>query len=144
MKHHANILGAGILAETDGAGVDAFEACDQAQQRALAAAAAADDGDELPGRDMQIDAAQHFIVAERFLETADGQRQSARRSMGAVPRDPRLFDEIGAVQRLGIRLAKAKGFLHVHSQFFWKAGCQDKVSRSSTREALSASFPSKA
>ena len=27
---------------------------------------------------------------------------------------------------------------------FWKAGCQDKVSRSSAREALSASFPSNA
>jgi hypothetical protein len=61
-----------------------------------------------------------------------------------VPRDPRLFDEIGAVQRLGVGLTKTKGFLHMHSQCFWKAGCQDRVSRSSTREALSASFPSKA
>ena len=64
--------------------------------------------------------------------------------MQTVPRKLRLLDEIGTIDRLGDRLEKAKGFLHVHSHYFWKAGCQDSVSRSSRREALSASFPSRA
>ena len=40
------------------------EAEQHAQQGTLAATAAAHNGDELPGRDMQIDAAQHPLVAE--------------------------------------------------------------------------------
>ena len=55
-----------------------LETCDQAQQRALAAAAAADDRDELAGGNVQIDAAQHSIVAERFVQAADGEREPTR------------------------------------------------------------------
>ena len=62
----------------------------------------------------------------------------------STPKQPRLFDEVGAVDRLGVRAKKTKGFLHFIPQCFWKAGCQDSVSRSSAREALSASLPSKA
>ena len=67
-----------LLAEADAAGIDCLEARDQAQQRALAAAAAADDRDELAGGNMQVDAAQHLVVAEGFAQAADGERQPAR------------------------------------------------------------------
>ena len=46
----------------DAACVGRVEAGEQAQQRALAAAAAADDGDELPGRHMEVEAAQHRLA----------------------------------------------------------------------------------
>ena len=61
-----------------------------------------------------------------------------------APKQSRLFDEVGAIDRLGAAGEKAKGFLHILPQCFWKAGCQDSVSRSSAREALSASLPSSA
>jgi hypothetical protein len=75
---------------------------------------------------------------------ADGQRQAARRGFGRSPQLPRLHDNVGAVDRLAVHRLETKRFLHSHSHFFWKAGCHDKVSRSSAREALSASLPSKA
>ena len=68
----------------------------------------------------------------------------ARRRFRAAPKQSRLLDEVGAIDRLGAGREKTKGFLHVCPQCFWKAGCQDSVSRSSAREALSASLPSKA
>ena len=43
---------------------------DQPQQRAFAAAAAADDGNELAGRDVEVDAMQHLVTAERFGHAA--------------------------------------------------------------------------
>ncbi len=92
---------------------------------------------------MQIDAAQHFVLTERFAQAANGQRQPAR-DFRTAPCQPRLFEEVRELDGLGIRQKKTKGFLHLYSQCFWNAGCQDSVSRSSTREALSASFPSNA
>ena len=63
---------------------------------------------------------------------------------GVAPKQPRLFDEVGALDGLAPGEEQSKSFLHVVSQCFWKAGCQESVSRSSTREALSASLPSSA
>ena len=47
-------------------GITRLQARDQAEQRALAAATAPDDSDELAGGDVQVDAAQHLVVAEGF------------------------------------------------------------------------------
>ncbi len=61
LEHHADVLRTGVFAKTDGAGADGLQAGDQAQQRALAAAAAADDRHELAGGNVQVDAAQHSL-----------------------------------------------------------------------------------
>ena len=53
------------------AAVAVVEAADRAQQRALAAAALADDGHELARRDGQVDAAQHGAPAEAAADVAD-------------------------------------------------------------------------
>ena len=55
-----------IPAEGNGAGITRLQARDQAEQRALAAATAPDDSDELAGGDVQVVAAQHLVVAEGF------------------------------------------------------------------------------
>ncbi len=77
LKHHAHVIRLRSLAETDAAGIDVLEPRDQAQQRALAAAAAADDGDELTRGNVQIDTTQHLMVAERLPKAANGQRKPA-------------------------------------------------------------------
>jgi hypothetical protein len=143
LEHHADVLVPGSLAKGDGAGIARLQPRNQAEQRALAAAAAPDDGDELAGRDMQVDAAKHLVVAEGFAQAADGQRQAGMRSVRLPAQRPRLFDEIAAIEHLGAG-AKLKSFLHGLSQRFWKAGCQESVSRSRRRERLSASLPSRA
>ena len=43
----------------------------QTQQRALAAAAASDDGDEFTGANVQIDAAQYLLVSKRLPQVTD-------------------------------------------------------------------------
>ena len=60
-------------------GVRLVEPGDQPQQRALAAAAAADDGDELAGGDMQVKLVQHARRAELLDEAAHGERRAGRR-----------------------------------------------------------------
>ncbi|MNE61501.1 hypothetical protein D3C80_1567200 [compost metagenome] len=53
---------------------------EQAQQGALAAAAAPDNGDELPGRNMQVDVTQHLALAEGLLQVLRRQRNPAQQS----------------------------------------------------------------
>ena len=53
-----------LPADADAAGVGALEAGDQRQQRALAGAARADDGQALAILDMQIELHLHVLVAE--------------------------------------------------------------------------------
>ncbi|MNL76806.1 hypothetical protein D3C87_2028310 [compost metagenome] len=60
------------------------EACEQAQQGALAAAAAPDDGDELAGRDMQVDIAQHLALAKGLLQRVHRQRNPAQQPLWFV------------------------------------------------------------
>jgi len=86
-------LRAHIFTKADGAGIDGLKPGDQAQQRALAAAAAADDGDELPCRNVQVDAAQHLVVSERFAQGTDGERKAAGGGFRPSPQQPRLFDD---------------------------------------------------
>jgi hypothetical protein len=57
LKHHADVFRARCFAEADAPGTDGFKTRDQAQQRTLAAAAAADDRDELSGGDVKVDTA---------------------------------------------------------------------------------------
>ena len=93
---------------------------------------------------MQVDAAQHLVVTEGFAQAPDGQRKRAGGRFRTAPKQPRLFDEVGAIDRLGAAERESEGLLACFPQCFWKAGCQDSVSRSSAREALSASLPSSA
>ena len=58
--------------DVDGAGVAGVEPADRAQQRALAAAALADDHEQLAGRDVEVDVAEHDAVAEAALDAAHG------------------------------------------------------------------------
>jgi hypothetical protein len=59
--------------EQDVAGTCRFQPGDDAQQRGLAAAARADEGDELAMGDVGIDIAQHLEVAEALAECPDGE-----------------------------------------------------------------------
>src|SRR5262249_52641247 len=128
------------------------EAGDETQQRALAATALAHDGDELAGGDVQVDAAQHLVVAEGFAQAADAERQAAHMHsaffLALLAHHAGVRSEIGATGELGFKEGGTKRCLHVipsiSAQRFWKAGCQESVRRSSTREALSASLPSSA
>ena len=58
-------------------GARLFEAEQEPQQRALAAAAAPDNGDEFAGAHIQIDAVEHLIVAEGFSQALNVDRQAA-------------------------------------------------------------------
>ena len=59
---HASPFGRAV--DRDAAAARRVQPRDQPQQRRLAATAAADDGDELPRLDRQVDAAQHLVIAE--------------------------------------------------------------------------------
>ena len=64
-KRHARLIGHGAEIVTvygDAARVGAIEAAQQVQQRALADAARADDGQHLPALDDQIEIAEHVDV----------------------------------------------------------------------------------
>jgi hypothetical protein len=63
---------------------------------------------------VQVDAAQHLVVAVRLAQAANGQRKPARRDVRTMPRQPRLFDEIRAIHRFGVR-QETKGLLHLYS-----------------------------
>jgi hypothetical protein len=53
------------------AALEYFEPVDAAQQRALARAALADDGDDLAGPDLQVDALEHLVGAIGFAQGCD-------------------------------------------------------------------------
>ena len=100
--------------ELHGAGRGVIESRDQIQERGLAGAAGADDGDERPGRDFQIDAVEHAArrrvavgaVAERNLVKANRlleRREHARRR--------RLDDRGRGVENLKNTLGAAPAFL---------------------------------
>ena len=55
----------------DPALVDHLQAVDAAQQRALAGAALADDGDDLARLDLDVDALEDLVVAEALLYFSD-------------------------------------------------------------------------
>src|SRR5205085_2725418 len=53
-----------LLADLDGAAVDLLQGHQQAQDRGLARAARPDQGDVLPGPCLEVELAQHHVVAE--------------------------------------------------------------------------------
>ena len=116
LEHHADIVaGAAPAPRTDAAGVARFEPGEQSQQRALAAAAAPDDGDELPGgvRD-RCRAAR--VVAEglgKARSAAPARRTSRSRRIRGAVRD------IRALHGFGVRREKTNSFVHEHSLLFW-------------------------
>src|SRR5437667_21264 len=106
LEHHPRILRARFRAKTDASGIDALQASNQTQERALAAAALADDRDELARGNMDVDAAQHLVVTKRFAQAADGERQTAATYFRALPQAPRLLDIVGPIDQLGLGNAK--------------------------------------
>ena len=76
---HRLALTTGLIVDGDRAGGRLVQAGDQAQQRALAAAAAADDGHELASLDIKGDAMQDLVLTEALGHTP----QAHRRSRGA-------------------------------------------------------------
>ena len=60
-----------LAVELDDAGVRQLHEVEAAQQRALARAGRAEDGDALALRDVEVDAAQHLVAAEALGEAAD-------------------------------------------------------------------------
>ncbi len=67
LEHDAHVVACGI-AQRQRARRRRLQAGQQAQQGALAAAAAPDDGDELAGVHVQRDAAQHLAFAEALAQ----------------------------------------------------------------------------
>src|SRR5581483_2999502 len=87
-RGHVDAAPGDLLAlEEDAAAVERLEQVDAAQQRALAAAAAADDHEHLAGGDAEVDAVEHEVVAEALahalqpqdLGGAAGRRRARRR-----------------------------------------------------------------
>src|SRR3954468_5663561 len=128
LEHDADILRLDLVAEADAAGVDLLEAGDETQQRALAASTLADDGDELSGGDVQVDAAQHLVVVEGFAQAPDAERKAGCLDQAFLTHDSGVRRETGAARELGFGKGRTKGCLHVipgmSAQRLWKAGCQ--------------------
>lgn len=81
LKHdarHAPRIVDGAFAEKNAPAVGLVQAREQAQQRALAAAASPYDGQELASRSVQIEAIQHGLSAEALDEPTGGDRRARR------------------------------------------------------------------
>src|SRR5215207_7425161 len=63
------------VADVDVAAGRAFEVIDTAQQRRLARATGADDGDRLGGIDLQVDAFEHLVGAEALVQVDHSQKR---------------------------------------------------------------------
>src|ERR1700722_10452481 len=71
-RRHMHAVAADALAvDIDAARIRAFEPAEQAEQRGLAAAGRAEDGDQLARGNDQIHAAQHGLALERLGEAGD-------------------------------------------------------------------------
>ena len=138
MMRTSSRLGA-ALAEADAAGIGRLQAGEQAQQRALAAAAAADDGDELARADVQVDAAQHLRSPKRLPRPSNGQRRP--RGGRAVARQSRLSTK-------SVRRRLASGFrkrrASASSPQLLEGRMPGQASAAPARASLSASLPSSA
>ncbi len=60
------------LADADAAAVRGFQEVQAAQQRGLARAAGADDGDDFASGDIQIDTLEYALALEGFAQVANG------------------------------------------------------------------------
>src|SRR4029079_18979206 len=81
-----------LALEEDPAGVDWLEQIDSAKQRALAAAARADDDEDFARRNLEIDPVEHDEVAEALVDVLELDRRgvrAARRLMNDPCRLPR-------------------------------------------------------
>src|SRR6185436_19042579 len=69
-----------VPGDRDLAGIEALQVVEAAQERALARARRADQGDGLARRDLGLDAAQHRVLAVALVQRADHDdgRRSAR------------------------------------------------------------------
>ena len=62
-----------LAGEGDRAGIRALEPGDRAQRRGLAGGARTQDGEELAGRDLEVDAGERLNLAVALDEAPDGQ-----------------------------------------------------------------------
>ena len=80
-----------LAVDADDAAGRVFEAVDAAQQRRLARAAAADDGDDVAVAGRQRDALQHMQLAELLVQVLDVNRFGGAVAVGAARRKRRSF-----------------------------------------------------
>ena len=126
------------IAKADAAGVGGLEPGDQPQQRALAAAAAADDGDELAGaesagRCRAAPRCRRTICAGPAWSAADRARPlPTRRAVGPASRNPHDRRGVGAETEVLMTCSWLSCFL--------ERRMPGQATRSSTRATLSASF----
>ena len=66
-----------VAVEADLAAFDRLECVDAAQQRRLAAARGTDEADDLVQVDVEVDAAQHLVRAERLVHVAELEERHA-------------------------------------------------------------------
>ena len=81
LEHHGDAgdrLGDALAADPDLAGIVRHQAVDAAQQRGLAAAGRADDGDDLALADVEVDVAEDFERAVVLAQAAHADARLAR------------------------------------------------------------------
>ncbi|MNT27483.1 hypothetical protein D3C72_1631160 [compost metagenome] len=137
LKHHT---GAARWVFRDGSGRRRVETGQNTQERALAAAAFADDGQKLAFPHIEIDAAQNRLVTKALRDVAEAEGDLAigrfRAVFGLRLRFRRNgWPGIGASQRRHITGR------HGLPQTFLKAGCHCRKMLSRKRAKLSASLP---
>ncbi len=93
LVHDPHLIAKGVTrlaVEADGTAGERVEAGQLTQQRALAAAAATNDGDELAGRDAQVEAMQNLPLAKALDQPADLHGQAAAATLNSF--DLRQFE----------------------------------------------------
>ena len=145
LEHHADVLRARVLAEADRAGGGGL----QARRSAAAACSCRSRCGRRSRRTGRPEYAGRCRAAPRCRRTI-----CAIRGWSAKARATALPSRAEASRACSTKSARSTGSAPGERkrrasciscpQCFWKAGCQDSVSRSSAREALSASLPSKA
>ena len=100
LEHDAHIVAQGrverLAVQQDASGIGPFERGHLAQQRALAAAAAPDDGDEFARRQRQVDLSQHLARTIGLVQALDLHPQAGAGAFSALARHGR---RVGLVHR---------------------------------------------
>ena len=98
------------IAKTEFARARLLQPEQHAQQSALAAAAAPDDGDEFTGADVQIDAPQYLIFSKRLAQLANCHRDAAGRDGPIRPASGvNSTTIVGAAERLDVHILTSLG-----------------------------------
>ncbi|QTK81406.1 Hypothetical protein AT6N2_L0492 [Agrobacterium tumefaciens] len=137
LKHHAGSAGC-ILRH--GSGRRRVEARQNAQKRAFAAAALADDGQKLAFPHIEIDAAQNGFIAKTLRDVSKTEGNLAFVQFGAF-HNPRFGSGWKGLRSVGASQRRHITVRHGLPQAFLKAGCHCRKTLSRKRAKLSASLP---